>query len=522
MTVAFPKMSLFAACLLATVAALAFPALGDEGTPAAPARSQPLDLRLRPVPRVASASAAPLQPGTQAPPPLTGAPSMILAWADVEAAAPEALSEVRARGEVTLDDAYHLALAVSLRVGQAREAYLSARADLTTARAQVLPYVSLEDTYYKQNKVTIGASSGAGLTFADQRNEALVRVQQPIFSGLRDIYFARSARDSMLALRHGLDDAGRLLYRDTAVLFYDSLASDARVKTLQDQVTVERERLREIDARREVGLARRTEVLLAQSQLGDDESLLTSAINDSLVARQRLALLAGVPVDLPLHDDVAIGEGPDPKDTDAAVETLVREARENRADLKQAGGEIDAAKSRVSAARGGYFPTVGLNAAWILDRDNFSEFNEKTDWFAEVDFRLPVFDGGRTRASVARARSDQRSAEIAREDLEWQIRLEINDRWLGLQSGLALIKTIETRLAYTDENYRLIQEEYRAGLATNLEVIAAQNQFLSARLDLDRQSFQNKLEWIGLRVAQGLLPGGPIPEDAGPGGAGTR
>ena len=494
-----------------TVAAIALPALTGplEGLP----RTGPsggLDLRLGPHAAAAPADSA------------AGAPSMSLAWADVEAAAPDALRDVRERGEVTLEDAYRLALMVSLRVGQAREEYIRSRADLTTARAQIMPYVTLEDTYYKQNKVTIGASSGAGLTFADQRNEALVRLQQPIFSGLRDIYFARSARDTMFSLRHGLDDAGRLLYRDTAVLFYDSLENDARVKTLQEQVSVERERLREIDARREVGLARRTEVLLAQSQLGDDESLLTTAINDSLVARQRLALLAGVPADLPLRDDVEIGEGPDPSDTEAAVEALLREARENRADLKQARSAVDAAKSQVSFARGGYFPTVGLNATWILDRYNFSQFNEKTDWTAEVDFTLPLFDGGRTRASVARARSGLRDTEIFRDDLEYQVRLEVNDRWLSLQSGLAQIKTIETRLAYTDENYRLIQEEYRAGLATNLEVIAAQNQFLSARLDLDRQRYQNKLEWVGLRVAQGLLPAAPVPETAGPGAGGGR
>jgi len=505
------------------------PAATAPDPPASPTRlpvaatTGKLDLRLRPP---AAGSDAPVAPDarTIAPSPASTAapsPTFALAWADVEAAAPDALIDARARGEVTLEEAYRLALAVSLRVGQAREAYLRARADVTTARAQVLPFVSFEDTYYQQNKVTVGGTTGSGLTFADKRNEALVRVEQPLFSGLRDLYFARSTREAMTARRHGLDDAGRLLYQDTATLFYVSLVNDARVKTLQETVNVERERVREIDARREVGLARRTEVLLAQSQLGDDESLLTGALNDSLVARQRLALLAGVPVDLPLADDVAIGETPDASDTDAAVEALLREARENRADLKAAYSDVQAAKSLVAVARGGYFPTVGLNATWIVDRYNFSEFNEKTDWTAEVDFRLPLFDGGRTRASVARQRSNVREAEMARDYLEDQIRLDVHNRWLGLQSGLAQLETIETRLTYADENYRLIQEEYRAGLATNLEVIAAQNQYLSARLDLDRQRYQTKLDWVNLRVAQGLLPpGGMVPESAGlPGGS---
>jgi len=507
-----PSHSLRAGALLfALCAAQALPCLA-----AAPGRAGKLDLRLRaPDPTASGALESPASGGS-------AGTSFALAPAEVESAVSDVLAETRARGEVRIEDAYRLALAVSLRVGQAREEYLRARADLTTARAQLLPFVSLEDTYYKQSQVTIESPSGAGLTFADERNEALVRVEQPIFSGLRDYYFVRSARAALRAQRHGLDDAGRQLYQDTALLFYASLVNDARVKTLLETVNVERERVREIDARREVGLARRTEVLLAQSQLGDDESLLTAAINDSLVARQRLALLAGVPVDLPLSDDVVIDPGPDPSDTDAAVEELLAEARENRADLRRAESDIEAARALVSFARGGYFPTIGLNAAWILDRYNYSEFNERTDWTAEVDFRFPLFDGGRTRAAVARSRSSLRDTEIFRDDLEDQIRLEVHNRWLTLQSDLAQLKTIEARLSYADENFRLIQEEYRAGLATNLEVIAAQNQFLSARLDLDRQRYQNKLDWVGLRVAQGLLPAAPVPETAGPGGASAR
>jgi outer membrane protein len=201
--------------------------------------------------------------------------------------------------------------------------------------------------------------------------------------------------------------------------------------------------------------------------------------------------------------------------TDEAVEALVREAREHRADLRQAHSTVDAARAQVSFSRGGYYPTIGLNAAYILDRTNFSEFGQRTDWTAEVDFRMPIFDGGRTRASVARSRSTLRDAEMALDDLERRVRLEVHDRWLTLQSGLAQFETNRTRLTYADENYRLIREEYREGLATNLEVIAAQNQFLSARLDNDRQRYQNKLDWVGLRVAQGLLPTEPVPDTAG-------
>src|SRR5262249_2194339 len=83
------------------------------------------------------------------------------------------------------------------------------------------------------------------------------------------------------------------------------------------------------------------------------------------------------------------------------------------------------------------------------------------------------------------------------------------------QSDQAQLRTLEISVASADENYNLVREEYRSGLATNLEVFAAQNQLLSARLDLERQKYQVGLDRAALALAQGVLPGGPSNTPAG-------
>jgi len=71
-----------------------------------------------------------------------------------------------------------------------------------------------------------------------------------------------------------------------------------------------------------------------------------------------------------------------------------------------------------------------------------------------------------------------------------------------------LIATLETRERTSRENYLQVQTEYRQGIAgvSNLEVLVAQNQFLSAQVELERARMQSKLDWFQLENAQGRIP----------------
>jgi outer membrane protein len=402
---------------------------------------------------------------------------------------------------LTLRDCLRIAAARSERVARARQDHRQALALRGTARSAVLPRLRLENVYFQQNEVEIAPTGGVGSAFAfsDTRNDLFLRLEQPIFRGLRERNLLASARENIEAAVHGVDEALRLLYADVAQAFYSALQKQGEVETLADTVAVERERLREVAARRDVGLARRTDYLLAEAQLGEDEANLTRARNELEVALQRLAFLLGEPPAGPLSDDVEISAelGDTPPSTEDAL------AR--RSDMKQLERRVAAARHRLAAARGEYYPSVDLEGRAYVDRHNVSTFAEETDWTAEITVSVPVFDGGRARAGVLDASAALERATLDREELARQVALEVETAWRTLQSDLARLRTLETSLASAEENYRLVEEEYRGGLATNLEVIAAQNLLLSTRLQRERQRYQVKLDAVALDLARGVM-----------------
>ncbi len=429
------------------------------------------------------------------------------AWvAPVLAAALAACGPAAAQGPgpagATLEGLFRIAAARSERIGRAREEHNRAVATRRSLLAGVLPNLTLEDVYFRQNEVEIAPSGGVGSAFSfnEDRNDLYLSLQQPLFSGFRERNLLRSASHGLDATRIAIDEARRLLYADVAQAFYTALQRQGEAGVLEDSVAVQRERLREVRARQEVGLARRTELLLAEAQLAEDESELVRARNDEAIALRRLSFLVGEPVGEALADAVVLPENI------RAEPAGVEEAVAARSDMRELEKRVEAARYRVAAARGEFAPSIDLEARAYLDRQNVSTFAAETDWTAELTFSLPVFDGGQARASILSAAADLQQVTLDRDERARQIALDIDSAWRTLQSNLARQKMLETSVASADENYRLVSEEYRSGLATNLEVITAQNLLLSSRLDLQRQRYQVKLDWVALQLARGALP----------------
>lgn len=403
----------------------------------------------------------------------------------------------------TLDECYRHARARSERVRRAEQDLVQATFVKRAARAATLPQVALEDDYYRQNTVRLGSpTDSTGNAFTASRNQALVTLHQPLFSGFRDRHFLRYAASNIAAREASVEASARDLYAAVARAFYGVLVAQAQLEALDSVVKVERERRREIEARHEVGLARRTEVLLVESQLAEDEARLTRARNDLALAREQLGYELGVPAPAQLDDTVAMpGELAPPADPG--------EAAGLRADYAALEHAVEAARYQVKVARGSYLPEVALDADLFLDRHNYSLFNQKTRWAASLVFTLPVFDGGKIAADVGTASSLLEQATLDRDELARRIGLELASLRLALDSDLAQWRTLSSSVESSEESLRLVQEEYREGLATNLEVMAAQNLLLSNRLTYEQQRYQVKLDVVSLGLARGQLPEAP-------------
>lgn len=409
--------------------------------------------------------------------------------------------DVEARRTLTLSDAYRITLAQSERIARAAEGFLQSLAAQDQLVAAMLPQIDVQAAQFLQDRVPSSFTSGV-VTTSSNRRQIAVLLSQPLFNGLRDLAALKSAKHASEAAKNAFETERRLLFQVVAQAFLTTLFFESQQRILEDALRNSSDRLREMRARQEQGIARKTEVLLIETQVASDEAQLNRGRQALELARTQLSFLVGRPLAVPLQDDLA--EPPIPAD----VASLVSRAMDDRSDLRERRALVLSAEQAIGVVTGEHYPALDLNASYFLDRHNYSAFQTEVDWEALFTLTFNLFKGGDIRARTVQAESRLRTARLDRDELVRQIDAEVRNAHVTWRLDRDLIATLETRERTSKENFAQVQSEYRQGIAgvSNLEVLVAQNQYLSAQLELERARMQSKLDWFQLENAQGRIP----------------
>jgi outer membrane protein len=407
------------------------------------------------------------------------------------------------REELTLDDAWRLALhrSESLALGGEELARIRTRSEQILA--QVLPYASFRASYIRQDdrSGTAGSDTARSLTL-DERTQYNFNVRQPLFSGLAELYALRQSGALGAAAEEDLRHAKLLLYGDVADVFYAVLSAERGLATRIDVLRLAQERLEELAARARLGITRRAEVLQQEAEVASIQADIDRLRGVVETAWDALRFVTGLDGKPKLRDTA-----PDVAPLPPQSEFQAR-ARARRRDLRALEARRRAAEEGVGIARAGYLPSAGLEANYYTHREGISA---DIDWDLILSLEIPIFEGGAAQARLREARSFIRSAELETERRRRQIELEVGRAWNASAAISAELASLEKVVASAQENYEIVQAEYRQNITTNIEVLTSFNTLQAARLERDRASFQAKIARARLEIESGALPGGGTP-----------
>lgn len=237
----------------------------------------------------------------------------------------------------------------------------------------------------------------------------------------------------------------------------------------------------------------------------DAERLKRSAANlsDSVAKSERyITLLAG----LDPAGNYRISTGGLPEIPDIGGTTLTEWARRARAenlDLAYASQavEIRNAAAELSRLQGAGRPDVGLNlrAGWNGSRlPGEEDWSDKGDWFVTVSVAAKgnLVDFG---VSSGKIRESEAAADRAAADFAWtaaQVDSAVATSLSSLETLRADLDYKERRVAFQDAKVRDAEARLTAGAATELAVLEAQSEHLSAVLDQASARMQYTDAWV--------------------------
>jgi outer membrane protein TolC len=412
---------------------------------------------------------------------------------------------------LTLDKAMRLANQDNERIALAGEDYLQALINKDRATSAFLPTVSIDPNYTVTDRPNSSGGSGSGAVGTIggfkvvggtlRRFEAPVNSRINLFNGFGDVARLRRSEAVIRQRRFELLDQQALILLDVAQVYFQVLRSERLVQVLEGSAEVQNERVRDIEARQNAGLARPLDVAQTRAQAADTRVSLTTARSDARNGRTTLAYLIGATaVDGPLSYEWE--QDLSPQAPLEPLQTFQARALEQREDVRATAEALAAARQSVQAAVSQYYPSVTLNFAAFLYRENFDDASK---WTAVIDANIPVFTAGLIHADVRSAWSALRQAALLESLARRQALQDVQVAYDNVLASRARLTDLRTQSEAARDALNQAEASYRVGLATNLERLTAQNQVLNADLQLASEQFDQALRFLDLTRFTGRL-----------------
>jgi len=292
--------------------------------------------------------------------------------------------------------------------------------------------------------------------------------------------------------------------RDLVVLavggaYVQSITAEARVASARAQLETAEALFQQASQRRAVGLVAQIDVNRSQVQVLTQQQRLVSLQNDLAKQKINLARLTGLQAVETFDLSDRIGFAPAPA---IDLADALKQAADQRADLKAARAQIRAAEFAYAAARAERLPSLSFDANYGAIGTNPAQSHGT---FAVAGaLNIPIWQGGRTEGNIAQADAalEQRKAEA--QDTVARIESDVRNAWLDLQAATTQVEVAQKNRDVTRENLGLTRQRYQAGVTDNVEVVQAQDAVAGAELDYINSVFAHNVAKLSLARAMGV------------------
>ena len=354
--------------------------------------------------------------------------------------------------------------------------------DVPLNRSSGLPTASISPSYTEFLK----QSGDAGFASPPRSLGATLDLSVPLYSGGSVRNSVNAAETRVKAGQADLRGTESSVFTQVVAAYMDVILDEAVVGLSLQNVDMLQVNLQATQDRFQIGDLTRTDVAQSESRLALARGDLRPAQANLAAARERYIEQVGkAPQDL---------QAPPPlPGLPADVEDAVAVALENNPDLIGARERSKAAGYDVEAAGAGRLPQISLFASGgytnYLGSLTFVpgtgiDGQGATTAQAGVRATIPLFQGGRPAAQERQAQ-DRESAALEQEvGTERGIISQVRAAWSSLEAANAIVASTQTAVSAAELSLEGVRAENTVGNRTILDILNAQQELLSAQVQL--------------------------------------
>jgi outer membrane protein len=336
-------------------------------------------------------------------------------------------------------------------------------------------------------------------------NSLNVTATQPLFRMQNWITYEQ-AKNQVSQAEAAFLQANQDLIIRIAQGYFDVLLAENNVTLTGAQKAAFAEQFAQAKRNFEVGTATITDANDARARHDLAVSQEIAAQNDLEIKKQILRQIIGrLPPELAKLSSRFAPVLPAPNNMDAWVEQSMASSLQVR--IAQA--TFDIASQDVTKNRGGHLPTLDAVASYAdagqgAGIQGGTGFDSTTKYIG-LQLAVPIYQGGLTNSKVRESLANQDKAKQDLENTKRTVALNTRSAFLGVTSGVAQIKALETALVSSQSSVDSTKLGQEVGVRTQVDVLNATQQLISARRDYAQAIYSYAINVLKLKAAAGTL-----------------
>lgn len=389
---------------------------------------------------------------------------------------------------ITLEQAYEKALETDQ---SARIAWLeSKKSDLApqSALTRMGPTLTGNARYDWLSRSGSSGASSAGNTGGSggrtDSGQASITLSQPLFDATVFPAFERGKLESKAAKLQYQFTLREVLFGVTSA-YYAVLQQERVVAVDRESVELSKQNVELAEKRAKAGDVTRTDVLRATAAHEGDRRTLIESTSTLELRRNTLANILNLDTAQAIKVIEPAASGPELMDFDR----LLDRAYENREDLRAQKLAVDQDVLRRREVKAGYAPKVSANVSALSASTSTSNNSSNSSWEATIQLQIPIFTGGQREIDLRTSEYQIRQTQLNYDKLKKTVQEDVKAAWVDVRTLTETIKALQAQVAAAEQGYADLQNQYKAGTATSIDVLDALKTLNTARRDLAVQTY---------------------------------
>jgi outer membrane protein len=313
-------------------------------------------------------------------------------------------------------------------------------------------------------------------------------LQQPLFTGLKLLKNREIAELNAGATREELTKDQSEMVLNVTIAYWNLFRAQQVEGVIRQSVEQMSEHLKDVTNFAKQGMATDADVMKVQVQSSDVKVKHIEARNAIRIASMALNSILGNSLDTQVipSDTPAIFQGIEVPILHEDLQTLKEHARNHRPELKSMQLRRDMNDAGVTVAKSGWYPQIFLVADYDYARPNQRIIPPKDRWDGTWDVGVTlqwnIWDWFATHYQTVQAQAALRQTEAGMTQLNDAVILDVAQQYYNAQTAKEKVDVAYDGMLQAQESYRMTTEKFKNGVASNTDMLDAENALLQAKL----------------------------------------